>query len=122
MITIITMIIIITMVITMIIIIITMIIPEIKHNSGGRTALNVSLRVDHAPTLNVSRTVFQAPGYPTSLDCQVAAVPVPAVAWLRHGKRVTSDGKFAISISNYRDGWITVSLLIPSVSLSQYGN
>jgi len=90
--------------------------------SGGRTALNVSLRVDHAPTLNVSRTVFQAPGFPTSLDCQVAAVPVPAVAWMRRGKRVTSDGKYAITISDYRDGWLTVSLLIPSVSFSQYGN
>ena len=85
----------------------------------------------------------QAPGYPTSLDCQVAAVPVPAVAWLRstfrlrnirsrkdffgnnhllhrNGKRVTSDGKYAITISDYRDGWLTVSLLIPAVSLSQW--
>jgi len=90
--------------------------------SGGRTALNVSLRVDHAPTLNVSKTVFQAPGFPTSLHCQVAAVPVPAVAWIRNGERVTSDGTYAISISDYRDGWLTLSLLIPSVSRSQYGN
>ena len=38
----------------------------------------------------------------------------------RNGKRVTSDGKYAITISDYRDGWLTVSLLIPAVSLSQW--
>ena len=37
----------------------------------------------------------------------------------RNGERVTSDGTYAISISDYRDGWLTLSLLIPSVSRSQ---
>ena len=33
---------------------------------------------------------------------------------------MTSDGTYAISISDYRDGWLTLSLLIPSVSRSQW--
>ena len=84
---------------------------------------------------------FQKKFYPKK-QCDFFQAPTPAVAWIRStfannpqsknwknslierlhrkGKRVTSDGKYAITISDYRDGWLTVSLLIPSVSFSQW--
>ena len=61
-------------------------------------------------------------------------MPVPAVAWSKGGRRVTSGGGVAITISDYRwgkppstpgllrDGWMTCSLDFPSVSHGQYGN
>lgn len=90
--------------------------------TGGQEAMNVSLRVDHAPQVNVSEVVFQAPGYPASLQCRVAAVPVPAVAWYRGAEKITSNGRLSMTISDYRDGWMTCSLEFSSVSMAQYGN
>ena len=89
--------------------------------AGGSKTMNISLLVEHSPTIIPTKLVTQAPGYPSSLSCQVTAAPVPSVSWYRLGSPlgptiIRSKGDLSMVIEDYKDGMITSSLLFHNVS------
>jgi len=95
--------------------------------SGGARTLNFSLLVEHSPTVIPNEsTIYQAPGYPAHLSCQVSAVPVPAVVWYRIGQStgpamIKSNGDVSIMIEDYKDGVMTSSLIFDNTTTDHYG-
>ena len=94
---------------------------------GGSKTLNISLLVDHIPTVApTNSTISQSPGYPPSLSCEVTAVPVPAVSWYRLGlskdpAMIKSHGDTSILIADYKDGRMVSSLVLDNVTQQDYG-
>eukprot|EP00092_Neocalanus_flemingeri_P102849 GFUD01131564.1.p1 GENE.GFUD01131564.1~~GFUD01131564.1.p1 ORF type:complete len:354 (-),score=88.31 GFUD01131564.1:15-1076(-) len=93
--------------------------------SGG--SKTISLLVEHVPTITPTKpTISQYPGYPSSLSCQVTAVPVPAVSWYRLGSpqgptMIKSQGDLSMVIDEYRDGRMTSRLIFSNVTQEDYG-
>eukprot|EP00092_Neocalanus_flemingeri_P063338 GFUD01076603.1.p1 GENE.GFUD01076603.1~~GFUD01076603.1.p1 ORF type:complete len:351 (-),score=92.71 GFUD01076603.1:58-1110(-) len=93
--------------------------------SGG--SKTISLLVEHVPTITPTKpTISQFPGYPSSLSCQVTAVPVPAVSWYRLGSpqgptMIKSQGDLSMVIDEYKDGWMTSRLIFSNVTQEDYG-
>ena len=94
--------------------------------AGGSKTMNISLLVEHSPTIIPTKLVTQAPGYPSSLSCQVTAAPVPSVSWYRLGSPlgptiIRSKGDLSMVIEDYRDGRMTSSLVFHNVSRDDFG-
>eukprot|EP00092_Neocalanus_flemingeri_P090220 GFUD01114246.1.p1 GENE.GFUD01114246.1~~GFUD01114246.1.p1 ORF type:complete len:372 (-),score=94.49 GFUD01114246.1:640-1755(-) len=95
---------------------------------GGSKTMNVSLLVQHIPTINPSKSIMsQFPGYPSSLSCEVTAVPVPAVSWYSLSSPlgpslIKSHGDLSITIDDYKDGRMTSSLVFYNVTQEDYGH
>jgi len=96
--------------------------------TGSSKLMHVSLLVSHEPHVSAAHySVSQAIGLSIQLDCEVAAVPVPAVSWLFHNEAteedtlVQSQGNKYITIQDYEDGKIISSLNIRNVSHHDYG-
>eukprot|EP00092_Neocalanus_flemingeri_P007176 GFUD01007754.1.p1 GENE.GFUD01007754.1~~GFUD01007754.1.p1 ORF type:complete len:362 (+),score=102.88 GFUD01007754.1:347-1432(+) len=95
--------------------------------SGGSKTMNVSLLVQHIPTIIPSKSIMsQFPGYPSSLSCEVTAVPVPAVSWYSLSSPlgpslIKSHGDLSITIDDYKDGKMTSSLVFYNVTQEDYG-
>eukprot|EP00092_Neocalanus_flemingeri_P038490 GFUD01041901.1.p1 GENE.GFUD01041901.1~~GFUD01041901.1.p1 ORF type:complete len:355 (-),score=97.94 GFUD01041901.1:168-1232(-) len=95
--------------------------------SGGSKTMNVSLLVQHIPTIIPSKSIkSQFPGYPSSLSCEVTAVPVPAVSWYSLSSPlgpslIKSHGDLSITIDDYKDGRMTSSLVFYNVTQEDYG-
>eukprot|EP00092_Neocalanus_flemingeri_P029987 GFUD01032556.1.p1 GENE.GFUD01032556.1~~GFUD01032556.1.p1 ORF type:complete len:357 (-),score=100.41 GFUD01032556.1:240-1310(-) len=93
--------------------------------SGG--SKTISLLVEHVPTITPTKpTISQYPGYPSSLSCQVTAVPVPAVSWYRLGSpqgptMIKSQGDLSMVIDDYKDGRMTSRLIFYNVTQEDYG-
>jgi len=101
---------------------------SVSGSTGSRT-LNISLLVEHIPMVEASSVlVSQAPGYPATLSCQVAGVPVPLVAWHKLGQGsenqtvVHSHGDTDLVIEDYKDGLLTTSLEFGKISYEDYGD
>ena len=95
--------------------------------SGGARTLNISLLVEHSPTvIPTESTIYQAPGYPAYLRCEITAVPVPMVTWYRLGlstgpTMMRSQGEMSIMIEDYKDGVMISSLVLENVTTGDYG-
>lgn len=95
--------------------------------SGGARTINISLLVEHSPTVIPSEhTIYQAPGYPAYLSCEITAVPVPMVSWYRLGistgpTMIRSQGDQSIMIEDYKDGVMISSLVLENVTAGDYG-
>lgn len=95
--------------------------------SGGSRTMNISLLVEHIPTITPTQpTIYQHPGYSSSLSCEVAAVPVPAVSWYSLGSplgptMVKSHGDISLEIDEFKDGRMTFSLIFHNVTQEDYG-
>ena len=95
--------------------------------SGGSKTYNFSLLVEHTPAvLPLHSPTYQAPGYPSSLSCEVTAAPVPAVTWYRVGSPtgpaiIRSHQDISIIIQDYKDGRMTSSLVFDNVTLEDFG-
>ena len=89
--------------------------------------MNISLLVEHIPTTSPTQlSVAQSPGHPSSLSCEVTAVPVPAVSWYRLGSplgptKMKSHGDLSIVIEGYKDGRMISSLVFYNVTLEDFG-
>jgi len=96
--------------------------------TGSSKLMHVSLLVSHEPHVSADKySVTQGIGLSIQLDCEVAAVPVPAVSWLFHNEvteedtLIQSQGNKYITIQDYEDGKIISSLNIRNVSSQDYG-
>ena len=89
--------------------------------------MNVSVLVEHIPTITPTQlTISQSPGYPSSLSCEVTAIPVPAVSWYRLESplgptMMKSRGDISMMIDEYKDGRMTSSLVFYNVTQEDYG-
>ena len=95
--------------------------------SGGSKTLNFSLLVEHIPTVTPLHTLmYQSPGYPSSLSCEVTAAPVPAVSWYRVGSPmgpaiIRSHQDISIIIQDYKEGMMISSLVFDNVTHEDFG-
>ena len=89
--------------------------------------MNISLLVEHSPTINPTQeSITQSPGYPSSLSCEVAGVPVPSVSWYKLQSSmgptiIRSQDDLSMVIDDYKDGKMTSSLVFHNVSQDQFG-
>ena len=75
------------------------------------------------PRVLAAAGASQTPGWPASLSCTVAGLPVPAVSWVGPaGAAVVSGAGVAISLSSFRDGQLTSCLTLDAVTQQQFGN
>ena len=94
--------------------------------SGSDKIRHVSLLVEHSPEIETRHShVFARLGDNTQLSCDIAAAPVPAVAW-RHDhnssyENIESNDRRWITIQDYGDGEIISSLSIRNVSTEDFG-
>ena len=95
--------------------------------SGSSETLDFSLLVEHIPTvIPVHQLIYQAPGYPSSLSCEVTAAPVPAVSWYRLGSHmghtiIKSHQDISIMIEDYKEGRMISSLVFDNVTQEDFG-
>ena len=95
--------------------------------AGGSKSMNISLLVEHSPTTIPTKLVMtQAPGYPSSLSCEVTAGQFPSVSWYRLGSSlgptiIRSKGDLSMVIEDYKDGRMTSSLVFHNVSRDDFG-
>ena len=92
---------------------------------GSDKMRHMSLLVKHSPEVRVSEShVLAEVGDSVQLNCDVEAVPVPAVSW-RYGNKsqetIESQGNRWITIQDYEDGKIISSLNIRNVSRRDFG-
>ena len=90
--------------------------------------MNISLLVEHTPTVIPTQPImYQHPGFSSSLSCEVAAVPVPAVSWYYLDSplgptKIKSHDEIFMEIEGYKDGRMTFSLMLENVTDADYGH
>ena len=92
----------------------------------ARSTRHLSGHVPEIQTGNTLSHVYQHPGYPATVTCEVVAAPAPMISWWRVTNdsdvtRLRSDDHLDVVISGYRDGVVSSSVSIDSVTSEHYG-
>ena len=95
--------------------------------SGSAKTMNISLLVEHKPIITPTKVVMtQSPGYPSSLSCEVAGVPVPSVFWYSQESplgptMMKSQDDLSLVIDVCKDGKMISSLVFHNVTQERFG-